>query len=214
MTAQERLAAQRFEWLEGCGPANVAILGSAKSAASLSGVDAFTWERHPNGSKPAEFCYFRIETRDSQLVYVAQPHGVAPTAFTLLASSPRRRARVRRNPAHDFPKRVGYRRVSALSVLAFIDGGDGSASRVEFPMSRAARPAARAIRGVERESRQLTVNRTRVDCRLLTVDFLSTRRIAQRGPGHAARFIANSTRLALPSPPSMKASTLDALTRR
>ena len=93
-------------------------------------------------SKPAEFDYFRIETREGQLVYVAQPHGVAPTAFTLLASSPPD-APVFANPAHDFPKRIGYRRVSASSVLAFIDGGDGSASRVEFPMKRTACPGPR-----------------------------------------------------------------------
>ena len=35
--------------------------------------------------------------------YVAQPHGVAPTAFTLLASSPPE-APVFANPAHDFPE--------------------------------------------------------------------------------------------------------------
>ena len=41
------------------------------------------------------------------------------------------------NPAHDFPKRVGYRRVDATHLTAWIDGGAAqSGGRMTFAMTR------------------------------------------------------------------------------
>jgi hypothetical protein len=42
------------------------------------------------------------------------------------------------DPAHDFPQRIGYRKVSADSVIAWIDGTTAQGARkVEFPYARA-----------------------------------------------------------------------------
>ena len=44
--------------------------------------------------------------------------------------------------AHDFPKRVGYKKVDATTLLAWIDAGPKGSVRIEFPMTRAACPGA------------------------------------------------------------------------
>ena len=47
------------------------------------------------------------------------------------------------NPEHDYPQRVGYRRIGTDSVLAWIDGtNNGTQQRVEFPYRRVPCPAA------------------------------------------------------------------------
>ena len=47
------------------------------------------------------------------------------------------------NKEHDFPQRVGYRRLGADSVLAWIDGtSNGKAQRFEFPYRRVPCPSA------------------------------------------------------------------------
>lgn len=134
--------AQRFNWLEGCwagerGATRFREIWTVASPDLMLGLGVTT-----EASKPAEFDYFRIETRSGQPVYVAQPRGAPATPFVLQPSSPTD-APVFANPAHDFPKRVSYRRVDASSVLAFIDAGDTGAGRVEFPMKRVACPGPR-----------------------------------------------------------------------
>jgi len=45
------------------------------------------------------------------------------------------------NPMHDFPKKVGYRRIGTDSLLAYIEGPRrGNNLRIEFPYSRARCP--------------------------------------------------------------------------
>lgn len=45
------------------------------------------------------------------------------------------------NAEHDFPQRIGYRRVGGDSLVAWIEGtAGGKARRVEFPYRRAACP--------------------------------------------------------------------------
>jgi hypothetical protein len=43
------------------------------------------------------------------------------------------------NPQHDFAKRIGYQRAGD-ALTAWIDGGDASKGRQEFPMKRGQRP--------------------------------------------------------------------------
>jgi hypothetical protein len=82
-----------------------------------------------------EFEFLRVAVRDGRLVYLAQPGGNPVTAFALTPGGNSREA-VFANPAHDFPKRVGYRATPA-GLLAWIDGGDAaSGRRIEFPMTR------------------------------------------------------------------------------
>ena len=89
------------------------------------------------GGTLSAFEFLRVVMRGGVAVYVAQPNGVPPTEFTATAQTT---AEVTfANPAHDFPKRVGYRRLDATHLTAWIDGGPGATGpRVEFAMARVA----------------------------------------------------------------------------
>ena len=84
------------------------------------------------GGRMTAFDYFRVIARDGRLVYVAQPGGQPPTDFT--AASATATEVVFENPAHDYPKRVGYQRVDVTHLTAWIDGGPGGGPRVTFAM--------------------------------------------------------------------------------
>lgn len=134
--------AERFGWISGCwggarGASTFREIWTIASPDLMLGMSVTT-----QPSKPAQFEYLRIETRDGRPVYVAQPGGVPPTPFEWQATSSPPDTAVFGNPQHDFPKRVGYRRVEPNGVLAWIDGGESGAGRVEFPMQRTACPAA------------------------------------------------------------------------
>jgi Domain of unknown function (DUF6265) len=82
-----------------------------------------------------------IQEEGSRLLYVAHPRR-QPVA-TFVASVATADSVVFENAQHDFPQRVGYRRVGADSVLAWIDGtSNGKKQRVEFPYRRVPCPAA------------------------------------------------------------------------
>jgi hypothetical protein len=49
------------------------------------------------------------------------------------------------NPQHDFAKRIGYQRAGD-ALTAWIDGGDASKGRQEFPMKRGQRPCCSSSR--------------------------------------------------------------------
>ena len=81
------------------------------------------------------FEFLRVVLKNGIAVYVAQPNGAPPTEFTAVEQSSS--AIVFTNPAHDFPKRVGYRLVDATHLHAWIDGGpEGKGPRIEFAMTR------------------------------------------------------------------------------
>ena len=88
------------------------------------------------GGRLSAFEFLRVVLKGGAAVYIAQPGGAAPTEFTATEQSPV--AIVFANPAHDFPKRVGYRLVDAAHLTAWIDGGaSGGGPRLEFPMAKA-----------------------------------------------------------------------------
>ena len=82
-----------------------------------------------------------IQEDGGRLLYVAHPRR-QPVA-TFVASIASADSVVFENPEHDFPQRVGYRRIGADSVLAWIDGtSNGKKQRMEFPYRRVPCPAA------------------------------------------------------------------------
>ena len=81
------------------------------------------------GGRLSAFEFLRVVLKGGAAVYIAQPGGAPPTEFTAPPPSRRRRRSCSRNPQHDFPKRVGYRRWT---------------QRISPPGSTAAPPADRA----------------------------------------------------------------------
>ena len=80
------------------------------------------------GDKTAEFEFLRIEQRGNELYYVANPNANCPqTDFKLTRLAGHEV--IFENPAHDYPKRVMYRKNSDGSLVASIDAGAGTKSQ-------------------------------------------------------------------------------------
>ncbi len=89
------------------------------------------------GQSVSEFEFLRVVVKGGVATYIAQPGGAPPTSFAATAHTTR--AITFENPAHDFPKRIGYERVDATHLTAWIDGGAAPAGqRMEFPLTRVA----------------------------------------------------------------------------
>jgi hypothetical protein len=77
------------------------------------------------GGRTYEFEYLRIEQRPEGIFYVAHPKARCPATdfkMTRLTAT----EVVFENPAHDFPKRISYRKADDGSVVATVDAGPGT----------------------------------------------------------------------------------------
>jgi hypothetical protein len=130
--------ADRFGWLAGCwaGQSAMATFKEAWMSATSDMMTGMSVTIPSQPGRAASFEFLRItRSKDGVFAYLAQPSGAAPTPFTLGdLSKPDLSLFV--NEQHDFPKRIGYQRVDANSLLAWIDGGEG-ARKIEYPMKRA-----------------------------------------------------------------------------
>lgn len=130
----------RVAWLQGCwqfaaGDRIVDEQWTAPRGGAMLGVSRTT-----RGAVMTEHEFVRLVERGGRLVYEAHPSGQAGAAFT--SSTIEADAVVFENPAHDFPQRIGYRRVGADELRAWIEGPRGGTTRrAEFPYRRAACPA-------------------------------------------------------------------------
>jgi hypothetical protein len=76
-----------------------------------------------------------IKQDGARLLYEAHPSAQAPTTF--VATVANGDSVIFAAPEHDFPQRVGYRRMGRDSVMAWIDGTmRGAQRRIEFPYRR------------------------------------------------------------------------------
>jgi len=149
----------RVGWLQGCwvgvSPGRVVEENwTAPRGGSMIGVS-----RTLRGDSLLTYELVIVRARDTTLQYEAHPARQAPATFTAIHASDT--ALVFENRAHDFPQRVGYRRIRNDSLVGYIEGSmGGRARRMEFPYARArcegasaASPGPRAIvmmRHVER----------------------------------------------------------------
>lgn len=77
------------------------------------------------GGRTYEFEYLRIEQRPEGIFYVAHPKARCPATDFKLTRLTATEV-VFENPAHDFPKRISYRKADDGSVVATVDAGPGS----------------------------------------------------------------------------------------
>ena len=77
------------------------------------------------GDRTVEFEYLRLEQRGEDIFYVAHPKGPSPGTDFKLTRLTGQEA-VFENPTHDFPKRIIYRKGADGSLMASIDGGEGT----------------------------------------------------------------------------------------
>ncbi len=100
-----------FDWISGhwCGgtaPERIDELWLPASGGMLLGMSRTT-----RGERTTSFEFMRIVAGDPVPSFIAQPNGAAPVSFKWSAGGANW-ARFE-NPAHDFPKRVEYRREGA-----------------------------------------------------------------------------------------------------
>jgi hypothetical protein len=100
---------------------------------SVAGATMMGVSRTVAGEKTVEFEYLRIEQRADGIFYVAHPNARCPgTDFKLTKASATEA--VFENPAHDFPKRIIYRKTEE-GLTASIDGGEGTKA-MSFPFRK------------------------------------------------------------------------------
>jgi hypothetical protein len=73
-----------------------------------------------------------LRSSGGQLVYEASPTGQSPATFPATVTSDT--LLIFENPQHDFPRKIGYQRRGADSLLAWIEGGG---RRIPYPFARA-----------------------------------------------------------------------------
>ena len=126
-------------WLAGCweltsGPRVVEEQWTRPRGGLMLGLG-----RTVRGDSLVEYEQVRIFERGGRLIYGASPSGQAPAEFesTQLSDS----AVTFENLGHDFPQRVMYRRPSADSLTARVEGlRRGQLRGVDFPYARVACP--------------------------------------------------------------------------
>jgi hypothetical protein len=135
-SAPDRPASPPLGWLAGCWRlTRGSTVVDEQWLAPLGGMTLGSGRTVRNGTvQDYEFNILRLATGGA--TYEAHPSGQEPATFTS-TGSPEGDQIVFENPTHDFPQRVGYRRVGADSVLAWIEGKAGSGNRrIEFPYGR------------------------------------------------------------------------------
>ena len=124
-------------WMTGCwagtvGTSRVHERWMAADAATMIGVSHTVKD-----GRLAAFEFLRIVARPDAVVYLAQPGGRPPTEFRVTSQADG--AIVFENPAHDFPKRIGYDRTGLTGLTAWIDGGPAApGGRTAYPLTRVA----------------------------------------------------------------------------
>ena len=138
VAAQAPATIARLSWLAGCWEQRTATRlveehWLAPAGGSMVGVSR-TISR--DATRAWEFLRIMPPAGASTLAYIAKPSGQAETSFaaTLVSDT----LVVFENPAHDFPQRIEYRRISADSVVARISAvKDGQSRGMDIPMRRA-----------------------------------------------------------------------------
>ena len=131
---------ERFAFMAGCwsGSKGATTFQEQWTTASPDLMLGMSFTTKPQ--KPIEFEFLRIETKGGAPTYMAQPQGAPPTPFVLSETDSTADTATFVNMAHDFPKRVAYKKGDGATLLAWIDAGPKGSLRVEFPMKRVACP--------------------------------------------------------------------------
>jgi hypothetical protein len=124
-------------WLTGCWERRTPDGVIEEQWSSAVGGMLLGFSRTVRRDSVTEYEFVRIYNAGADtLIYDAQPSRQARTEFR--AVGPFEPEIVFANPAHDFPQRIVYRRVSKDSMIARIEGTHGGQTRtINFPYVRA-----------------------------------------------------------------------------
>ena len=125
----------RIAWLGGCLEMRNGDLVVEEHRMHARGGSMLGMSRTTSSRGLVEYELTLIREQDGKLSYEAHPSGQPAAVFTAIAVTDD--SVVFSAPEHDYPQIVGYRRVDADSVIAWIDGTSrGKPRRVEFPYRR------------------------------------------------------------------------------
>jgi len=122
-------------WLAGClemrsGARVVEEQRMAERAGTMLGMG-----RTVNARGLGDYELTLIKEDAGRLVFEAHPKSQPPATFEARVATAD--SVVFEAPEHDFPQRVGYRRIGADSVVAWVEGVmNGKTRRMEFPYAR------------------------------------------------------------------------------
>jgi hypothetical protein len=135
--AAQSTTIDRAGWLAGCWEMRTATRLTIEMWMPPAGGMMLGASRTTMGDQVREFEQLQLVARGDTLVYTATPSGQAQASFRSVAPIVDGELVVE-NPAHDFPQRIRYRRISADSMVARVEGpGQGGAMRgFEIPMRR------------------------------------------------------------------------------
>jgi hypothetical protein len=139
--AQSSARIDQVAWFAGCWSRTTASSVVEEQWMAPRGGAMLGMSRTVANNTVREFEHLRIFTAGDTLVYASTPSRQQYTEFrskTITADEI-----VFENPTHDFPQRIGYKRISRDSIHAYIEGNaNGTPRRVNFPYARATCPAA------------------------------------------------------------------------
>jgi len=135
--AQQGSGIERAAWLAGCWEQRAASRVTMEMWMPPSGGMMLGASRTTAGAATREFEQLRLTAAGDTLVYTALPSGQREAAFR--STSVSATALVFENPAHDFPRKITYRRVGADSIVARVEGpGPNNTTRgLDIRMRRA-----------------------------------------------------------------------------
>ena len=133
--ADAQATIDRVAWMQGCwqltnGDRIVEENWTSPKAGAMLGAG-----RTIRAGKLVVHEFVLLAERDGRLAYQAHPSGQLSTTF--MSKEIDATSIVFEDPTHDFPQRVGYRRVAADRMLAWTEGTvSGKLRRQEFPLQR------------------------------------------------------------------------------
>jgi hypothetical protein len=118
--AQQAGSIDRAGWLAGCWESRSANRAVLEMWMPPAGGLMMGASRTTVGGTTREYEQLRLHAAGDTLVYTALPSGQREAAFRSTSVSPTEL--IVENPAHDFPKKIMYRRVGADSLIARVEG--------------------------------------------------------------------------------------------
>jgi hypothetical protein len=129
----------RVAWLQGCWVATYPQRTVEEQWMAPRGGSMIAMSRTVRAGRLTAHELVVLQEADGALSYQAHPSGQASAVFRSIAVSDT--LLLVENPEHDFPQRIGYRRVGADSLAAWIEGrANGQERHIEFGYRRAACP--------------------------------------------------------------------------
>jgi hypothetical protein len=118
--AQQASSIDRAGWLAGCWEARTSNRVVVEMWMPPAGGLMLGASRTTVGGATREYEQLRLHAAGDTLVYTALPSGQSEATFR--STSVSSTTFVVENPAHDFPKKISYRREGADSLIARVEG--------------------------------------------------------------------------------------------